>query len=73
MLEWIADAYQWFWMNTTGRPYTDIFRDEPWLFTIPAIVILAISARALPRKYWARGVILYLGLSIGLLGGHVFL
>ncbi len=72
MLEVIAEAYRWLWQNTTGRPFTDMMREEPLLFALPAILILGVTAWKLPRKYWSRVVLLYLGLSIGLVGGHVF-
>ena len=72
MLEKIESAYRWLWQNTTGRPFTDIMREDPWLFTIPAILILGLTYWKLPRKYWSRAIILYMGLGVGFVGGHVF-
>ena len=72
ILEVIAEAYRWLWQNITGRPFTGIMREEPALFFLPAILILAVTAWKLPRKYWSRAVLLYLGVSIGFVGGHVF-
>ena len=72
MLDQIASAYQWLWQNTTGRPFTDMMREEPWLFALPAVLVLGATARMLPRQYWARAIILYLGLAVGFVGGYVF-
>ena len=72
ILEVISEAYRWLWQNTTGRPFTDIMREQPELFLLPAILVLAVTAWKLPRKYWARAVLLYLGVSIGFVGGHIF-
>ena len=72
MLDKLAGLYQWLWENTTGKPFTDIMREEPWLFTLPAILILGLTYWKLPRKYWSRAIILYLGLGVGFVGGHVF-
>ena len=59
-------------MNTTGRPFTDIMREDPWLFALRAVLIILLTTWRLPRKYWARAVILYVGLGVGFVGGHVF-
>ena len=72
MLEVIAGAYRWLWQNTTGRSFTDIFREQPELFLLPAILILGVTAWKLPRKYWSRAILMYLGVSIGFVGGHIF-
>ena len=72
MLGKIGAAYRWLWQNTTGQPFTDIMREDPWLFFVPAILVLAVTAWKLPRKYWARAVLLYMGLGVGFVGGHVF-
>ena len=72
MADLLAAAYQWLWQNTTGRPFTDLMQEEPWLFILPATIVLGVTARTLPRKYWARAVILYMGLGVGFVGGHVF-
>ena len=68
----VEDAYRWLWSHTTGKPYTDIIRDDPWLLIVPAAIIIIVTAVMLPRRYWARVVILYLGLSTGLVAGHAF-
>jgi hypothetical protein len=60
------------WENATGRPLTDIMREGPWLFTLPAICVLAMTAWKLSGKYWARAVILYLVLGVRFAGGHLF-
>ncbi len=72
MLEKLTAAYEWLWQNTTGRPFTDVMRDEPWLFILPAFVVLSLTFWKLPRRFWARAIILYLGLGVGFVGGHVF-
>ena len=72
MLDQVEALYKWLWQNTTGRPFTDMMQEEPLLFILPAVIVLGVTARALPRKYWARAVILYLGLGVGFVGGHVF-
>ena len=71
-MEFLEEAYRWLWTHTTGRPYTEIIRDDPWLLIVPAAVIITVTAVLLPRRFWARVVILYLGLSTGLVAGHAF-
>ena len=72
MLEQIESAYRWLWQNTAGKPFTDIIREDPWLLILPAAIVLGLTAWRLPRRYWARAIILYLGLGVGFVGGHVF-
>ena len=69
---WLDDWYRSLYINTTGRPYTEIMRERPWLF--PAVATLAIvpASFVLPRQYWVRLFLLFLTFWVGFLGGHVF-
>ncbi|MCZ6536144.1 MAG: hypothetical protein O6914_09290 [Chloroflexi bacterium] len=71
-LESLEKAYIFLWTNTTRRQFTDIMRDRPWTFIIPAAGIIFISGWQLPRKYYGRAIFAYLVFAIGFLGGHVF-
>ena len=71
-MERLEGAYRWLWTNTTGRQYTDIMRENPWLLIIPAVVIIVVSGWKLPRRYWGRAVMFYITFGIGFLSGHVF-
>ncbi|KKK55223.1 hypothetical protein LCGC14_3076730, partial [marine sediment metagenome] len=64
--------YEWVWQHTTGRPYTYIMRDNPWLLLIPSTGVIAGLARVLPTRYWARVVLIDVVLVVGFLAGHVF-
>ena len=65
-------AYQRLVENTTGRQYTDLMRENPWLYLVPAIWILTIAGWLLPRKYWARAILLYITFGLGFVAGNVF-
>jgi hypothetical protein len=69
---WFVAAYEWLWMNTTGRPYTAIIRENPWLFAIPAAIAIILTFVHLPRHYWARALIIYHTFFLGFVGGHAF-
>ena len=68
----LASGYEWLWRNTTGRPYTYIMRDHPYLLLLPATAILSRLTRKLPLRYWARLVYLTLVAGVFFLAGHVF-
>lgn len=72
MPEQLEATYQWLWENTTGKPYTEIIREEPGLLIIPSAVIIFVTFWKLPRQYWARAVFLFVGSGIGFVSGHVF-
>jgi len=72
MLGWTQDTYTWLWTNTTGRPWTHVMRDYPWIFPIASGGVLAPLARGLPLRYWTRVVIIWSTFALGFLGGHVF-
>lgn len=73
----LQDSYRWFWMNTTGifghdpQPYTFIMRDHVWIFPIAAFVLIVPAAWYLPRRYWARVLIITVTGGAGYIGGHV--
>ena len=69
---WVQDAYERLWMNTTGRPYTDIMGENPWYLPLAAVVLFTLVAGFLPRRFWARVIIVYLAAGVGYVGGHVF-
>ena len=69
---WADVGYSWIWQHTTGRPWTFIMRDYPILLVVPLLAILAVAARWLPLRYWARIVFLDIVLVIGVVAGHVF-
>ena len=65
-------AYVVLWTNTTQRQFTDIMRENPWLYIIPAAGVVFVSGWQLPRKYYARAIYAYVVFGIGFVGGHVF-
>ncbi|MDP6402090.1 MAG: hypothetical protein QF467_00910 [SAR202 cluster bacterium] len=65
-------AYVVLWTNTTQQQFTDIMREKPWTYSIPAIGVIFISGWQLPRKFWGRAVFTYIVFGIGFVGGHVF-
>ena len=68
----VGAAYRWLWTNTTGRQYTDMMQENPWLFIIPGIGVVVLAGWLLPRKYWARAILLYISFALGFVAGHVF-
>lgn len=68
----VEAAYEVIWRNTTQQQFTDIMRDNPWTFVIPAVGIVLISGWQLPRKSYGRAIFAYLVFGIGFVGGHVF-
>lgn len=69
---WLDDWYRSLYMNTAGRPYTEIMRERPWLFPAGATIAIVPASFLLPRQYWVRLVLLFLTFWVGFLGGHVF-
>lgn len=69
---WLDDWYRSLYMNTTGRPYTEIMRENAWLFPTAATVAIVPASFLLPRQYWVRLFLLFLTFWVGFLGGHVF-
>ena len=65
-------AYEVIWENTTQEQFTDIMRDKPWTFIIPAAGIIFVSGWQLPRRFYGRAIFAYLVFGIGFVGGHVF-
>ena len=70
--DWFEDLYVWLWTNTTGRPFTAIIRENPWLFGVPAAVAIVLTFIHLPNAYWARALIIYHTFIVGFIGGHLF-
>ena len=71
-IERLQSAYKWLVSQTTGRQYTLLMRENPWLYFLPAAFILTIGGWLLPRKYWGRAVFLYIAFGLGFLAGHIF-
>ena len=72
LLDRLNNAYQWLVSRTTGRQYTDLMRENPWLYVLPAVFVLTMGGWLLPRKFWGRAVFLYIAFGLGFLAGHVF-
>ena len=68
--EKIRAAYVVLWTNTTQQQFTDIMRETPWLYIIPAGGIVFISGWQLPRKFYGRAIFMYIVFGIGFVGGH---
>jgi hypothetical protein len=68
----LNNAYQWLVSRTTGQQYTDLMRENPWLYILPAVFILTLGGWLLPRQYWGRAIFLYVAFGLGFLAGHVF-
>ncbi len=68
---WTQWTYECIWANTTGRPWTHVMRDNPYLLMIPAAVIVLWLARFLPLKYWARVLLMFSVFGIAFVSGHV--
>lgn len=71
-LDRLSAAYQVLQDNTTRREFTDIMREEPWLYIVPAVGIVITFGWLLPQRLWARAFYTYLVFGIGFVGGHVF-
>ena len=65
-------AYVVLWTNTTQNQFTDIMRERPWLYIIPAGGIIFVTGWQLPRRFWGRAIFAYVVFGIGFVGGHVF-
>ena len=55
-LDSLEAAYVVLWTNTTQEQFTDIMRENLWLYVIPAGGIVFLSGWQLPRKFWANWV-----------------
>ena len=58
--------------QTAQTQFTDIMRERPWLYIIPAGGIIFVTGWQLPRRFWARALFAYIVFGIGFVGGHVF-
>ena len=68
----LGAAYVVLWTSTTQRQFTDLMRDTPWLYIVPAIGLIFVFGWQLPRKFWGRAIFTYIVFIIGFVGGHVF-
>ena len=68
----LGEAYIVLWTNTTQRQFTDIMREKPYLYLVPALGIIFLSGWQLPRRLWARAIFAYVVFGLGFVGGHVF-
>ena len=71
-LDRLEAAYVVLWTKTTQQQFTDIMRENPYLYAIPAVGIIFVSGWQLPRRFWARAIFTYIVFGIGFVGGHVF-
>jgi len=71
-LERLEASYRFLWENTTRRQFTDIMRERPWLFILPAVTIIFVTGLLAPLKYWARALLVYIVFAAGFVAGHVF-
>ncbi len=65
-------AYVDLWSSTAGEQFTPIMRDNPWIYIIPAVGIIAFLGAALPQRQYGRAVFMYVVFGLGFLAGHVF-
>ena len=68
----LEQAYIVLWKSTTQKQFTDIMRENPLVYAIPAVGIVFLTGWQLPRKLWARALFAYVVFGIGFVGGHVF-
>lgn len=68
----LTEAYVVLWTNTTQRQFTDIMRENPYIYLVPALGVIFLSGWQLPRRLWARAIFGYVVFGLGFLGGHVF-
>ena len=71
-LDRLNAAYELMLNNTTRRQFTDIMRERPWLYLIPAVGVIFVSGWQLPRRFYGRAVYTYIVFGVGFVGGHVF-
>ncbi len=74
---WIGPAYEWLWMITTAwtgnpRPYTQIMRENPWIYLVIAFTFVIVPLILFPRRVWDISLAVYATFWAGFLGGHVF-
>lgn len=72
-LSLLSLLYERLWKTTTGRPYTHIMRDYPWLYAVPALILM-IALALLRRRYggWLIGLAVGVAAFLGFVAGHVF-
>lgn len=68
----LQTAYKVLWTETTRRQFTDIMREKPWLYLVPAGGLIFVVGWLLPQKYWGRAIFTFLVFGLGFVGGHVF-
>jgi hypothetical protein len=71
-MERLENSYQFLWENTTRVQFTDIMRENPWVFIIPGVSIILVTGILLPFKHWARALLVYVTFALGFIAGHVF-
>jgi hypothetical protein len=68
----LADFYESIWSRWPGRPWTEVMRDNPWIYLVLAVVLAIVPLLLAPRDRWGRAFLTYVVFWIGFLGGHVF-
>jgi hypothetical protein len=67
----LGNLYKWLWSHTTGRPYTYIMRD--FYHENPVLSILGEAWTVLiVNHYWVIHWYWWIGITIGILFGHLF-
>ena len=68
----LGDAYNWFWMNTIGQPYTSWFQENPWRYVALIVAGLLPLSVLFPPQAWARLILVSGAFGLGWVGGHIF-
>ena len=65
-------SYTWLWESTTGRPYTYIMRDHPWLLPFLALPAASALVARVPFTWRGRVTVVWLVGLVMFLAGHVY-
>lgn len=65
-------SYDAIYLATTGRPYTDIMRENPWIFPLAAGFALWVLIKRFPFQWRFRVALAWLSVGIGFVAGHVY-
>lgn len=68
---WLSSTYRAIYTAFPGRPWTHVFRENPWVYGLGILGMLAISFAVVRRARWRALIATAVWFAAGFVSGHV--